>query len=105
MKKQGIILLLALWGALAFPIGYVHELGDDKVIRLWGWLQYSLGAAMFGILWGWFGPALGLAKLLGIFGQLYELEIIPFPKNLFGWLLPIICWYAIFNLVALLKRK
>jgi hypothetical protein len=105
MKRQGIILLLALWGILAFPIGYLHELGDDKVIRLWGWLQSSLGAAMFWIVWGWFGPALSLAKLLGISDRLYGQEILPYPKIIYGWLLPILCWYAIFNLIALIKRK
>jgi hypothetical protein len=59
---------------------------------------------MLALVWGWYAPALGVAKALGIFDQIYELEIAVFPKNTIGWLLPVGCWYLIFNIVILLKR-
>ena len=45
-------------------------------------------------------PAVALAKLLGILDGLYELEILVFPKNGFGWVLPAVLWFVIFNLLA-----
>ena len=101
MKKQIKIALLSLWGGVALPIGYLHELADDKVISMWGWFQFLLGAIMFAAIWGWFLPGLGLAKLFGVFDRLYELEIMVFPKHPWGWILPIILWFLIFNLIAL----
>ncbi|MFC1499271.1 hypothetical protein ACFLS1_12490 [Verrucomicrobiota bacterium] len=105
MKKQIKIALLSLWGGIAFPIGYLHELADDKIIPMWGWLQFILGTIMFISIWVWFLPALGCAKILGVCDRLYELEIIAFPKHPFGWILPAILWFIIFNLIALAIRK
>ena len=105
MKKQGIILLLSLWGALGLLFGYIAESIEDHRILWLAWLQHILQVAMFALIWGWFAPALGLAKLLGISSKLYGQEILPYPINPYGWLLPIVCWYAILNMFALLKRK
>lgn len=105
MKKQIKIFLLSLWGVIAFPIGYVHELADDKVIPMFTWLQYVLGFLMLIFHWGWFLPAVGLAKLIGVREELYELEIMVFSKTAFSWLLPIVVWYIIFNLLFLVVSR
>ena len=105
MKKQIKIILLSLWGGIAFPIGYLHELADDKIIHMWGWFQFILGTIMFVSIWGWFLPALGCAKILGVFDHLYEVEILPLPKKPSGWILPIILWFLIFNLCSFFVGK
>lgn len=84
MKKQGIIFLFSLWDLFAFPNGYLNELIEDHKLRSAAWLQYPLGIITLAIVWGWYAPALGVAKALGIFNQLYELEIAVFPKNVVG---------------------
>lgn len=105
MKKQGIILLISLWGAFAFPFMFF----TDKLLiahaTQWPyWIDRIYSYIILAIIWGWFSPALGLAKLLGIFDHLYELEIFPLPNNIHGWLWPIYCWYAIINLVVMLHK-
>jgi len=97
IKKQIIFFLLSLWGMIAWPLGYLRELGEDKIIPIYKWLQYILGIITVCIVWGWFLPALGFSKVMGILDSLYEVGIFPLPKNRLGWILPIIIWFLIFN--------
>ena len=105
MKKQVLLLLGSFWGAIVIPLGYLNGLASNQVIHLWEGLHSSLAVALLAISWGWYAPALGVAKLLGILDPLYGFCIFVFPRNPWGYLLPVLCWYAVFNLVARLRRK
>jgi hypothetical protein len=91
IKKQFKIILLSLWGLIAFPLGVVR------------------GGLMVVVLWGWLLPALMCAKLFGVSQNLYEVEIAVMPKTIFGWILPFILWFIIFNFCSFVhcqfKRK
>ena len=105
MNKQVLLLLLSFWGAVVIPLGYLNGLASNQVIHLWEWVHFTLAGAMIAISWGWYAPALGVAQLLGIRDPLYGFCIFVFPLSPWGYLLPVACWYGIFNGVARFRKK
>ena len=103
MRRQIKILLLSLWGAIALPILSVCPPESDRISPMFSWLQNVIESAMFLIHLVWILPAFGVAKMLGI-QSAYNVHVLIFPMNVLGWILPIIVWFVILNLFALIWR-
>jgi len=101
MRRQIKILLLSLWGAIALPILSVCPPESDTIRPMFSWLQNVLTCAMFWIHLVWILPAFGVAKILGI-QSAYDIHIMISPLNVLGWILPIIVWFVILNILALM---
>ncbi len=102
------ILLLALWGIiLMIPFRCLMMFLEflEPFYRPPIWVATPVVAIMWVIYWGWFAPALCVTTLLGIVELIYDLEILPCPRNAIGWLLPVACWYLILSVASKWKKR
>ena len=101
MKKWIFIGIWSVWGIVDTALFPLLKATRDCHVPM---VHRGLQVFVVGTHVVWFMPAFWLAHLLGLGNQLYEAEILFYPKSLVGWILPIVVWLVLGALLVALIR-